>query len=189
MLEVKDKPTRDWKTGELTFIEEPHKTVSVNIGEMMADIDIKIAPLIEEIWKADFHTFNSCQDNQPYWKPASQTGVIWIEFDLDDGLQFLNIIADEYSDDYDSLYNRIRHGWETEDKNSIDWEFAINLVDWSIESRYEGENGEPGDIYCIETPTGPPNFIPFLSVLFPKEDLPLVEERMRQYNINRLCKL
>ncbi len=177
----------DWKTGELTSVEqhEPHETVFVKVGAkrrrgqgkfvgMDADIDIEIAPLIEKVWRAGFHTFNSCQENQP--------GIIWIEFDLDDGLQFLNIVADEYSDDYDSLYNRIRHGWETKDKKSIDWEFAINLVDWSIESRYEGENGEPGDIYCIETPTGPPNFIPFLSVRFPKEDLTLVEERMRQHN-------
>ena len=78
-----------------------HKTVHVKVGLFEAEIDEEIAPLIEEIWKAGMGTTNSCQENQP--------DVAWIEFYSSiDAAEFLDVVAGEYSDEFDSLYNRIR---------------------------------------------------------------------------------
>jgi hypothetical protein len=39
-----------------------HPTVLVQVGEMVADIDVELAPLITELWKAQLFTTRSCQE-------------------------------------------------------------------------------------------------------------------------------
>ena len=43
----------------------PHPTVSLECKGEMIDIDVEIAPLMKEIWKAGIETNMSCQDNTP----------------------------------------------------------------------------------------------------------------------------
>lgn len=98
-----------------------HKQTTVTVGNMKADIDEGIAPLIEQIWKADIYTVNSCEENRP--------DIIWIEFlTPDDASWFLNIVA-QYDKDIDSLYNRARNGWLPCDDNDMPhpfWEYALH---------------------------------------------------------------
>lgn len=69
----------------------------------VADIDIKIAPLIKALWEMGIDTFNSCQDNQP--------GVIWIEFSTAKDLtRFLTMVISKIP--VDDLYCRIFDSWQ-----------------------------------------------------------------------------
>src|SRR5262249_27978542 len=112
-----------------------HKTVTVCVGAWEADIDEEIALLIEEIWKADIMTMNSCQGNR--------LGIVWIEFlTADDATRFLNIVA-EYDKETDSLYNRIRHGWQRRNAkmSAPFWEYTTRPQDFAIQQQLD-ENDE-----------------------------------------------
>ena len=149
-----------------------HKTVHVKVGDFEADIDEELAPLIEEIWKMDFPTVNSCQENQP--------GVAWIEFFSSvDAAEFLDVVAGEYSDESDSLYNRIRGEWDgTSGPVQGKWKFDIHPVDMSIRQWYVDEG-------CIdEEPTGAPEFLFHVSIRFPRTDIDVLLQRMREFNAN-----
>ncbi len=142
-----------------------HKTIHVNIGDLEADIDEMLAPLVKEIWKAGISTANSCQENQP--------GVAWIEFFSSiDATEFLDIVAGEYSDEFDSLYNRIRGEWSrTSDPVQGKWQFDIHPVDMSIRQWYVDDNID-------EKPTGAPEFIFRVSIRFPCTDINVLLQRM-----------
>lgn len=48
-----------------------HKTVVVKFGQLSEDIDVEIALLIEQIWKAGISTMMTCQETDP--------GIAWID--------------------------------------------------------------------------------------------------------------
>jgi hypothetical protein len=144
-----------------------HKTVTVRVGIMEAQIDVGLAPLIEEIWKADILTLNSSEENHP--------GIAWIEFrSSDDASRFLDIVAGEYDDDLRGLYNRIRQEWDDSD-GPVEgtWDFAIYPVDRSVDQWITDED------MIEEEPIGPPDFDFTVSIRFPREDLELLLARMR----------
>lgn len=147
-----------------------HPTVLLRIGEQEAEIDVEIAPLIEQIWTAGIETTNSCQENQP--------GMAWIEFlTAIDAADFLNAVAGEYSNEFDSLYNRIAHGWEPLASRPVGWcEYSLHPWDASVEQKWVNEDE------IDEAPTGPPEFVFSVSVRFPRTDIPLLIERMRASN-------
>jgi hypothetical protein len=145
---------------------EPHQTVPVKIGDMEADIDKDIASLIEEIWRANMFTTNSCQE--------SRHGLVWIEFvSALDAEAFLNIVSGSYSRDNDSLYNRVTGIWLSTVKSR--WVYGVSPTDVSG-PLFDDDGG------VEEGPTGPPDVSFDISVRFPRSDLPLVLRRMRRHN-------
>ena len=150
-----------------------HKMVRVQVGSREADIDEEIAPLIEEIWRADLGTVNSCQDNPP--------GIVWIEFEIAfQAAEFLDIVAGPYSEEFDSLYNRIRLMWErTTGPVEGAWQYDIRPSDMSVDMCVVD------DEYIEEKPTGPPEFVFEVSIRFPRSDLPILLERLRAFNEGR----
>jgi hypothetical protein len=147
-----------------------HDTVVVTVGDMTADIDRRIAPLITELWKADIMTLNSCEENKP--------GIVWIEFaSCIDAERFLNIVArypnrrelarKSFSD---TLYGRC-----TSCDGERHWEYDALITDYGI--REEIVNDE-----VIVTEVHPADFTCGISIRFPHCDLPVMLRRLRQYN-------
>jgi hypothetical protein len=147
-----------------------HETVYVQFGDMEADIDVGIAPLIEEVWRAGIMTGLSCQEIRP-----GKARIVFLT--AEDAETFLNIVVGEYSHDYDSLYNRIRQAWSTgdEDKDSW-WDFATGADDESI------EDDDLPDGSGEEWSIGPPQFKFSISIRFPVTDIPVLLERMKVHN-------
>jgi hypothetical protein len=147
-----------------------HKTVRVRVGEWSANIDEAIAPLIEEIWKADIATTNSCEENRP--------GIVWIEFlSADDAASFLNVVA-EYEEEIDSLYNRMHHGWDSKSGrvSAPFWEYDIHPQDFALQWEVDEDD-------CVdEWHEGTADFFFSVSIRFPSSDVPTLLQRLRRYN-------
>lgn len=145
-----------------------HKQIRVCIGDREADIDEGIAPLIEELWKADIETFNSCQENKP--------GIIWIQFaSPEDASRSLDIVA-QYEDGVDTLYNRARIAWapfDDKDMTAPFWEYAILPEDMAMVEEYD-ENED----LIEESHMGKPCFTFSVSIRFPVADYAVILERM-----------
>lgn len=148
-----------------------HNTVHVKVGNFEADIDEELAPLIEEIWKADIPTVNACQENR--------NGIAWIEFLTGiDVADFLNVVAGKYSDEINSLYNRIRGEWDDAVTGPAEgkWQFSMRSVDMSVRQWFVDENSIDEEVM------GPPEFIFHVSIHFPRTDIPVLLQRMREFN-------
>jgi hypothetical protein len=148
----------------------PHRTVVVEVGSRRAEIDEAIASLIEEIWRADIDTLSSCEEN---WG-----GLVWIEFPAEkDIARFLNVVAKRESGS-DALYGRVLY-LRTSDLSTPLWEFEVQPVDLSLSQRRQADakDGNGGG--------GPPAFSFYYSILFPRCDLPILLERLRERNAGR----
>lgn len=69
--------------------KDKHTTLNLyyKVTDKMIDIDENIADLIQEIWKADIKTENSCESNVP-------ADYIWIQFSDNDSLiKFIDIVS------------------------------------------------------------------------------------------------
>jgi hypothetical protein len=137
---------------------------------MEAEIDCEIAPLILELWKAGIQTANSCEDNVP-------RGFVWIQFlTVPDAERFLDVVG-HYDDDgqesVPSRYRRILGEGEWPD----DWIYSTGLEDWSVECEVDGDDT------IRETRTQAfPAFRFWMSVRFPRADLPWVVDKLKTYN-------
>lgn len=133
-----------------------HKTVTLIIDGYEEEIDEKIAPLIQKLSDLGFRTLNSCEDNVP-------SGWVWIEFvNASNAENFLNIIA-EYSEDRNSLYNRIRQELHSDD-DSLFWKYSVLPMDYGVEQTLIDDEIE-------ETFTGESDFNFTFSIRFPQSDL------------------
>ena len=149
-----------------------HKQVHINWNEWEDDVDEGIAPLILEIWKADIYTMMSCEENR--------RGIMWIMFpDALYAQEFLNIVAHQYEEDNDGLYQRISNGWTKHRKDDAPgtWEYDVSIDDYSVELIMDDEQNIEE-----ERCTGPADFVIGLSVRFPKTDYPVLLEQMKKYN-------
>jgi hypothetical protein len=151
-----------------------HPQVVVKVGDREAEIDQGIAPLIEEIWKADIDTCLSCQENFP--------GIMWIDFtSVHDAQRFLNIVA-RFEEGRSSLYNRIVQYWSAPDEKTEElfWEYDALPMDWNLDESFDDD----ANTVAMSHPGRP--FIRFsLSVRFPQCDYPVVLKRMQRYNERR----
>jgi hypothetical protein len=138
-----------------------HKTRLIKHGDMEAEVDLKIADLILNLWKLELMTTNSCEDNNPKdW--------IFIEFaSTSDAEQFLNICANEFSKDYNSLYYKIRHQYHLA---KDPWKYQVIIRDENI-----CVSADENDEYLIETVIGKPDMIFSMLIRFPQSDLKEVE--------------
>ena len=140
------------------FSSRPHKTVVLRYESEDVEIDEELAPLIQEIWKADIATYMSCQE--------TDRGIAWIEFDsMHDFLGFLNIVT-KFEAGADTLYNRINLQL-TGEISSPTWEYQVNLLDIDEEGRKAG---------------GVVDFFASIGVYFPHEDLPVILQRLQAHN-------
>jgi hypothetical protein len=145
-----------------------HEAVLVREGDMEAEIDVKIAPLVREIWRAGIETYMSCQEDG--------FGLVWLEFPGEkELLSFLGIVVDRYEEGRDSLYNRSVGEFCPTYPNSS-WEFDMRPLDYALHDECGDEEvwheGEP-DIAFLH------------SVRFPPADLPLLLRRLRKHNARR----
>ena len=137
-----------------------------------AEVDEEIAPLILEMWRAGIPTMLSCQDNGG----DGAGGRIWIALPAGAAEFFLTIAAGEYSDDIDSLYNRVVRGfvpeaWE-EFRERRAWHYDSTAMDVSLDLDSDGD----------VTLTGPTEVMLAAHVRFPRGDLDEVLKRMRAHN-------
>jgi hypothetical protein len=145
-----------------------HETTHIKVGDMEADIDLDIAPLIKELWMADIETCNSCQENQP--------GIVWIEFlTVDDACKFLDIVA-RFRSGVNTMYNRIRQAWEAPEMALPFWQYDVYPLDLSVDEEVDKDG-------CIdERPCGKACFVFACSIRFPQEDYEVVLKRMKRHN-------
>jgi hypothetical protein len=143
-----------------------HRQVPVVWQGREAEVDEELAPLILALWKAGIATCNSCQENRP--------GVVWIEFlTAFDAQEFLDLVAEHPSEAavggvpfWETLYGRIM-GYAGDQ----DWEYDTYPHNWAVEEDLVGDE-------VIERCTGPADIGFFVSVRFPRTDLPLVLKRV-----------
>jgi len=156
---------------EIISMNTEHQETLLQVGDRQASIDLGIAPLIEEIWKAGIETLNSCEENRP--------GIIWIDFySSDDATRFVNIVAC-YEEGTHCLYNRIVQYWSANDEQTDDlfWTYDIYPADLHLDQVVNEEDKS------VEVSHQGLPWIEFsLSVRFPQKDYPVLLKRMKEFN-------
>jgi hypothetical protein len=156
-----------------------HEQVEIEWRGIRAEVDVELAPLILEMWKAGVATVLSCQENRP--------GIAWIAFPAADfATGFLDLVAVHPGEDdapaaddapYGAtLYRRIAGC------GSIgDWQYALFPENYGVREKIvKGK--------LVETCTGPANFEFLVSVRFPRTDIPLILKRLQAVNAARAGK-
>ena len=137
-----------------------HPAVFVEFGELREEIDVKIAPLILEIWKAGIQTMMSCQETDPE--------TAWIEFDSpEDLLRFLNLVT-EHEVGVDVLYNRVNPQLRG-DQSLPSWEFLVNFLDLCEDTE------DQKDLGMVD-------FEMTIGAYFPHADIPVLLARLQTFN-------
>ena len=157
-----------------------HPAVTVTHGELAAEVDVELAPLVLEVWKAGITTIHSCQDVGE--NVASLTGQLphlddlvrreagraSIGFPTQEALvAFLDAAAN--AGGRDELYERMVH-WASPGA----WQLVVAVQDRGLAG---GDAGTAVD----GTPRSrlePASF----QVRFPRTDVAEVIERMRRHN-------
>ena len=139
-----------------------HPTVHVSWDDQEADVDEDIAELVLECWRSGLRTVSSCQD----WRSRrGRARMVWVQLPLSSAEAFLAIAAGRYTDEMDSLYNRILRdsepelGWEEWRRDRF-WHYAASPLD-------------------LAGPERLPEVVFDIGVGFPFEDLPEVVRRLR----------
>ena len=140
------------------------------VGERTAEVDARIAPLIEELWRADINTMLSCERH-------SVTGKVWISFPTSaDAEAFLNAAVGggrqtrwaraemQYFGQYEPTAKPLGKLDEENRHHPAEWEFHAFVWDEAL-----GTGGAP-------------DFWIGIAVLFPRRDLKRVVERVRAWN-------
>lgn len=154
-----------------------HPATTVAHGALIAEVDLELAPLILEIWKAGITTIHSCQDvgeniaglaeRLPHLAGlvGRERGRASIGFpDSPSALAFLEALANAGA--CDPFYERMLH-WAAPDA----WQVAVAVRDEGLRA------GEPGSA------TPPSRLAPVsFQVRFPRSDVGQVLERMVRHN-------
>jgi hypothetical protein len=140
-----------------------HPQVEVLIRGRSAEVDEELAPLIEEMWLAHIDTIMSCQqhDTPEFAEHGHPTSWVWIMLPGPDAQQFCTVIAGEYDEDSESLYQRI----SDEKGSKRTWWYDCHAMNYG-----EEEEGAEAEVTFD------------ISVRFPVEDLPEVARRMQAWN-------
>ena len=147
-----------------------HPQTRVEYRGFSAEIDVEIAPFILELWTADIWTSSSCQDS------GEEPGRVSVAIDeAADAARFLSIASGEYSEETESLYNRIVAAHEPEDwerfRRDRVWHFYADAFD------IHGSDKSP-----IEDPWAARMIDFAITVTFPRSDLDEVVAQLRRYN-------
>jgi len=161
-----------------------HPATVVVHGDLVAEVDLELAPLVLEIWRAGLETIHSCQDvgenlvdlavHLPHLAGIVQreTGRASIGFpDADAVLAFLDALAN--AGPRDELYERMAH-WASRDA----WQLVLGIQDRGLE-REEAKG--PGRTAPDGTPLSHFTAANF-QVRFPRSDAAEMTQRMRRHN-------
>ena len=144
-----------------------HKTVRVQYGDLEADIDVKMAPLILECWKAGVRTSYCCQSNPCNWA--------YISFETSyDFRKFVDLII-KFDSARKSLYCRVIGL-----AKAHNWIYNFNVVDYNCDRWYDKEAGV-AHLDQLDADKGIETDISSC-VRFYKTDLPILTEAMTRYN-------
>lgn len=149
-------------------------------GDLAAEVDVELAPLVLETWRAGIATIHSCQDvgenvagllaELPHLGELvrRETGRASIGFPTPEALvAFLDAVAN--AGPRDELYERMVH-WATSDA----WQLVVAVQDRGLAG---GAAGTAAD-RTPRTSFEPVSF----QVRFPRTDVAEVTERMRRHN-------
>lgn len=138
----------------------PHPTVLVEVGDKSERIDVELAPLIREMWRAGINTVMSCQN--------CFEGCAWIEFDSAEELtRFFGMIV-YYEPHENSLYRRITRTQRDLDAE-LSWEFELHVHDMFEDQPEQIEYG----IACYFASVG---------AYFPRSDIQELHRRLSVFN-------
>ena len=142
-----------------------HKQVRARLGDLEADVDEELAPLLEQVASAGIVTVMSCQENRP--------GIVWIMFlTVGDLCEFLNIVA-EYDPVEGSLYRRA-----TLAGDEGCWEYGLIPEDVALHETVTEDD------FIDESHDGQVCFNLCPSVRFPRTDLPVLLDKMVRHNVS-----
>jgi hypothetical protein len=144
-----------------------HPVTTVQVGNLVAEIDQMLAPVVEATWRNGIQTLTSCQDageSNADWVAklphmadyvATSKGWAFIDFAVDQGLAFLDAVA--CTGARDAFYVRMVH-WAAPDA-------------WRI-------NVKPYDAAMFDE-TVPSQFhLRLMQVMFPQYDIPELVRRL-----------
>jgi hypothetical protein len=143
-----------------------HPQVHIKVDDIEADVDVELAPLITEMWKAGIDTMMSCQqhDTPELEKYGNPTSWVWLDFaTAEDAETFLTRVAGDYDPDPESMFQRI--AGEPDKGSKRDWWYECHAMD----SRDEKDPGGGCVMFDV-------------SVRFPRDELPEVFQRMKAHN-------
>lgn len=157
-----------------------HPATTVTWGELAAEVDVALAPLVLETWRAGIATIHSCQDvgenvaslleELPHLADVvrRETGRASLGFaDADAMVAFLDAVAG--AGPGDELYERMVH-WATPEA----WQLVVAVRDEGAADAEEGPSGSH---------LAPASY----QVRFPATDVPEMTERLCRHNQERRC--
>jgi hypothetical protein len=132
-------------------------------------IDADLAVLMERLWRRGIRTVSCCQEDTDY---PHHYGKAYIYFEtVVDAERFLSIAAGSYSDELESLYNRVVfHGslLELEDDWYLRRRFTVEATAADINHDFVWDPTTDEDELVIY---GPPRIELGITVSFPREDI------------------
>jgi hypothetical protein len=162
--------------------EEPnaHSTTPVLLGDREVAVDVELAPLIIELWRAGIETDSSCQD----------AGEMLASGDALD--EHFAVIAERergrayivlcYPGDLFDLYNILGSEGPCH-------AFYERVTQWSVPGAWERSIGIGDERIEHGDWSAPADFAPFgIELSFPRTDIPEFTARVRQFNNRAECR-
>lgn len=157
-----------------------HRAIVVSHGRWSAEVDVEMAPLVLEVWRAGIETIHSCQDvgeniaglaaQLPHLKPVArrEAGRASVGFaDLDGLMAFQEALAN--AGPRDDFYERMLH-WASPRA----WQCVVGITDAGLE---EGA----GPVASDGSPMSRLAAASF-QVRFPRADVEEITRRLRRHN-------
>lgn len=142
-----------------------HKQVTVTVGEDSAEVDQRLAPLIESCWRLGIDTRRSCQSH-------FVTNKVWLGFvTAVDAEEFLNAVVS---------------GQDPEWARAETWAFGNYEPTSMALDRRTGERDHPAgwefyaNVEDVSDAGEPPDFLVSIDVLFPTTDLARVVQALEE---------
>lgn len=180
---MKKKPPKKFQphpwVAHLLRKRKPHKTTRITVGDKSADIDVEIAPLVKEIWKAGItDTYGSCQEGS--------RGRVHIQFLGCEALcAFLNIVGNHTVANRGMCERMVHPYYDPDCFLPRKWWYRVTVDDWEVEAvtpETDPDAPKPQEGYITVRYNGIPDFVVISNVYFPKSDLPAVLKHLQEHN-------
>lgn len=128
------------------MVYHKQKKVYNPIFKDYVDVDSNMVRILSKIWELGFVTYNSCEDNN---------GLIWLEFDIYDGMNFFEIL-NRYFLNFETFGTQV---------GTLDEEDFPYIENVSLDINYDNAEIDPDDENCVISTA---NVYWALSVRFPQ---------------------